>query len=112
MSFAGAFSDILGRYGQTVTLYRDGVLLGTGLALVQPVLGDEQQFVPSELGVWENGKFLCMGEAGLPFAPATGETVLECGGVSYDVRNCKAVMAGTERVYWRAVLTVREGVTA
>ena len=112
MSFARAFSGILERYGQEVTLYRDGTLLGTGLALVQPVLGDERQFIPSELGVWENGKFLCMGEASLPFAPAPGETVLACGGVSYDVRNCKAVMAGNELVYWRAVLTVREGGTA
>ena len=112
MSFADAFSGILAQYGQTVTLYRDGVLLGSGLALVQPIAGEERQFVPSELGVWEDGKYLCMGEASLPFAPAPGETVLVCGEDSYDVRSCKAVLAGPERVYWRAILTVREGVMA
>ena len=39
MSFAGSFQAIAARYGQTVTLWRDGEIVGTGRAVLRPLLG-------------------------------------------------------------------------
>ena len=36
MSFAGSFQAIAARYGQTVTLWRDGEIVGTGRAVLRP----------------------------------------------------------------------------
>ena len=38
MSFAGSFQAIAARYGQTVTLWRDGEIVGTGRAVLRPLL--------------------------------------------------------------------------
>lgn len=108
MSFAGAFRAIVGQYGQKVTLERNGVVLGRGLAVLRPVTDRNRQFVPTDLGLQRQEQMLCMGEAGLPFAPAPGETVLRQGENAYDVVNVRPVMAGEERIYWRAILVRRE----
>lgn len=108
MSFGGAFSAIARRYGRQVGLERDGVPLGEGLALVQPLVGRERQFLPTDLGVHRREFFLCLGERGLPFSPEAGDTVLTQGVVRYDVVNVREVLVGADRVYWRAVLARRE----
>ena len=51
MSFAGSFQAIAARYGQTVTLWRDGEIVGTGRAELRPLLGEARQFVPTDLGL-------------------------------------------------------------
>ena len=51
MSFAGAFRAIAARYGQEVSLYRDGKLLGEGRAVLRPILDKERQYLPTDLGV-------------------------------------------------------------
>lgn len=108
MTFGGAFSAIARRYGRPVALERDGTALGEGLALLQPLTDRERQFLPTELGVRRREYFLCLGEEGLPFSPEPGETVLTQGTERYDVVNARAVLAGAQRVYWRAVLARRE----
>lgn len=108
MSFAGAFRAIADRYGQEVSLYRDGNLLGTGRAVLRPILDRERQFLPTDLGVRRQEQMLCLGEDTLPFAPAPGETVLRQGEDAYDVVNVRPVQAGDQVIYWRAVLTRRD----
>ncbi len=108
MSFAGAFRAIAARYGQEVALYRDGTLLGTGRAVLRPILDRERQYLPTDLGVRRQEQMLCLGEDTLPFAPARGETVLRQGEDAYDVENVRPVQAGDQVIYWRAVLTRRD----
>ncbi len=90
MSFAGAFRAIAARYGQEVSLYRDGKLLGEGRAVLRPILDRERQFLPSDLGMRRQEQMLCLGED------------------AYDVENVRPVQAGDQVIYWRAVLTRRD----
>lgn len=108
MSFAGALGQIVGRYGDTVRLYRDGELLGEGRAVLRPFLEKKEQFTPTRLGVRRVERVLCLGEGALPFSPQPGETVVRQGEDAYDVVNVRAVMAGQELIYWRAVLVRRD----
>ena len=48
MSFADSFQAIAARYGQTVTLWRDGENVGMGRAVLRPLLGEARQFVPTD----------------------------------------------------------------
>ena len=105
MSFAGSFQAIAARYGQTVTLWRDGENVGTGRAL----LGEARQFVPTDLGLRRQEMVLCLAEASLPLEEQPGNWVLQQGERFYGVRNVSAVEAGRERIYWRAVLVRQEG---
>ena len=95
MSFAGSFQAIAARYGQTVTLWRDGENVGMGRAVLRPLLGEARQFVPTDLGLRRQEMVLCLAEASLP--------------LFYGVRNVSTVEAGRERIYWRAVLVRQEG---
>lgn len=108
MSFGGSFDAIVKRYGRAVSVERDGIVLGTGRALLQPMLDQEAQFLPSELGVGRDERTLCLGERSLPLDPAPGETLLRQGDEVFVVVNARAVDVGTQRVYWRAVLKRRE----
>ncbi len=108
MSFGGAFTGIARRYGRRVNLERDGTALGDGLALIQPMVDRERQFLPTDLGVGRREFFLCLGERGLPFSPEQGETILSQGDERFDVVNVREILVGEERVYWRAVLARRE----
>lgn len=60
MSFAGSFQAIAARYGQTVTLWRDGEIVGTGRAVLRPLLGEARQFVPTDLGLRRQEMVLCL----------------------------------------------------
>lgn len=107
MSFAGAFSAIAARYGQVVSVEKDGTVLGTGRAVLRPVLDRQRQFLPTDLGLDCQEETLCLGEAGLPFTGQAGAWVVRRGETAYDVVNLRAVTAGEETVYWRAVLRRR-----
>lgn len=102
--FSGSFDAIVRRYGRTVCVERDGAVLGTGYALLQPMLDQEAQFLPSPLGLGREEQTLCLAERTLPLDPAPGECVLRQGEDAFLVVNARAVEVGTERVYWRAVL--------
>ena len=91
-----------------VTRYFGGTLLGTGRAVLRPILDRERQYLPTDLGARRQEQMLCLGEDTLPFAPARGETVLRQGEDAYDVENVRPVQAGDQVIYWRAVLTRRD----
>lgn len=99
MSFAGVFDAIAARYGQVVTVAKDGVTLGSGRAVLRPMLDRKPQFVPTDLG---------LAQAELPFSEAAGVWTVTQGKTVYAVVNLRPVRAGEERIYWRAVLRRRE----
>lgn len=109
MSYVGVFGILAAAYGQGVDLYRNGALLGSGRAILRPILDRDRQFVPTDLGTDRREKVLCMAEAALPFGPEAGETVVRQGEDAYDVVNVRPVRVGEELVYWRAILTRRDG---
>ena len=86
MSFAGSFQAIAARYGQTVTLWRDGEIVGTGRAVLRPLLGEARQFVPTDLGLRRQEMVLCLAEASLPLEEQPGDWVLQQGERFYGVR--------------------------
>lgn len=108
MSFAGVFDAIAARYGQVVTVAKDGVTLGSGRAVLRPVLDRKPQFVPTDLGLARVEETLCLGQAELPFSEAAGVWTVTQGETVYTVVNLRPVRAGEERIYWRVVLRRRE----
>lgn len=109
MSFAAVFRTVAAQYGQMAEVQRDGELLGSGLVILRPLLDKTRQFVPTDLGVDRVETVLCLGEASLPFAPQPGETVLVVEEERWDVYNVRPVTGGQELIYWRAILTRRDG---
>ena len=101
MSFGDSFAAIVKRYGKTVCVERDGVVLGTGRALLQPMPDQERQFLPSDLGLGRE-------ERSLPLEPGPGEWVLRQGSDAFDILRVQAVEVGSQRVYWRLILTRRD----
>ena len=106
-TFAGYVRTVLAKYGVAVSLWKDGVCLGEGLAVLRPVLDQELQWVPTERGVSRQEKGLCLAEAGLPFAEE-GPLILRQGTRQYDVWNARRVSAGEETICWQAALRRRE----
>jgi hypothetical protein len=99
---------IIREFGETVTLARDGNVLGRGRAILRPVLTEETQFVPTRLGVRRVERVLCLGEAGLPFPEDPDGVILTRGAERYDVGNVRLVTVGREAAYWRAALVRRD----
>ena len=114
MSFAGVFDAIAARYGQVVTVAKDGVTLGSGRAVLRPMLDRKPQFVPTDLGLArvEEMRAILDGrdrrQVGLPFSEEAGVWTVTQGKTVYAVVNLRPVRAGEERIYWRAVLRRRE----
>ena len=108
MSYAEIVARLVRDFGETVSLERDGAVLGEGKAIFRPILEERDQFVPTRLGVRREERVLCLGDASLPFDGENGHTVLRRGPEAYDVRNLRQVTVGREPVYWRAVLELRE----
>ena len=102
MSFAGVFDAIAARYGQVVTVAKDGVTLGSGRAVLRPMLDRKSQFVPTDLGLARVEETLCLGQVGLPFSEEAGVWTVTQGETVYAVVNLRPVRAGEERIYWRA----------
>ena len=75
------FEDVLARFGQEVTLLRDGAELGRGLALIQDERDAARQFAPTDRGIRRAERALCLASLTVPFDPAAGETVLVAGPV-------------------------------
>jgi hypothetical protein len=104
MSYAESFLAVAFRHGQTVSIERNGEVLGTGLALLRPIFDRRGQFLPTDLGLERREQVLCMAQAGLPLEPAPGRTLVRCEEGVYRVVNVRRVTAGLELVYWRAIL--------
>ena len=108
MSYAAVVARLIRDYGETVSLERDGVFLGEGLAILRPLLGREEQFLPSPLGVRREEGMLCLAETGLPFPAEPDRTVLRTEDAAYETVNVRPVTAGREILYRRAVLRRRD----
>lgn len=106
-TFGGYVRTVLAKYGVAVSLWKDGVCLGEGRAVVRPVLDQEWQWVPTERGVSRQEKGLCLAETALPF-DTEGPLVLQQGARRYDVENARALKAGEETICWQAALRRRE----
>ncbi len=94
------WSEIVDRFGNDVTLYKDGV--GVSLrALIQPVLtqGKEQE-VHSVLGLGRQERFRYMGP---PEHPLDLDTVVAWKGREYRVQSAHLVGEGV-CPHWRAML--------
>ena len=108
MTFAGSFVAIAARYGQTVTVYRNGETAGEGRAVLRPLHNGERQFVPTLLGGQQRDTVLCLGEGSLPLAPGPEEVVVRQGASAFDVVNARPIAAGDELICWRAILVRRD----
>ncbi|MFR4757708.1 MAG: hypothetical protein ACLT9P_06025 [Evtepia gabavorous] len=94
MSFAGSFQAIAARYGQTVTLWRDGEIVGTGRAVLRPLLGEARQFVPTDLGPAPAGNGAVPGRGKSSAGGTTGRLGFAAGERFYGVRNERRWEAG------------------
>ena len=70
-----AFEAVLARFGQEVTLLRDGTELGRGLALIQDERDAARQFAPTDRGIRRAERALCLASLTVPFDPAAGEAI-------------------------------------
>lgn len=99
---------ILNRFGQQVILYRGEEEIPLR-ALLQPVLEENKdQQMPAPLGVSRQEKLLYLGP---PDQRLDLDTLVECGGQQYRVRNARMVGRGI-CPYWWAVLCPRDEVGA
>ena len=108
MSNAAVVARLIRDFGETVRLERDGAALGTGRAILRPMLDREDQFRPSRLGIRREEEVLCLAETRLPFPAVPDRVVLRQGGTAYEVISVRTVTVGREAVYQRAVLHRRD----
>ena len=69
MIWEESFRTVVREIGQQVEVWRDGVLLGTGYAYLEPVFDREDQFPPTDLGLRRRETQVCYGQATLPLDP-------------------------------------------
>ena len=108
MSYAAVVARLIRDFGETVRLERDGAALGTGRAILRPLLDREDQFRPSRLGVRREEMVLCLAETGLSFPAVPDRVVLRQGGTAFEVVSVRTVTVGREAVYQRAGLHRRD----
>ena len=102
------FDAIAARYGQVVTVAKDGVTLGSGRAVLRPVLDRKPQFVPTDLGLARVEETLCLGQVGLPLLGGGGSLDGDPGGDGVCRGKPPPGAGGGGGIYWRAVLRRRE----
>lgn len=107
MNYSDYFRAIVRQTGQQVEVWREGVLLGTGYARIEPAFDREDQFQPTDLGLRRKETQICYGEPDLPLAPAPGETLVKAGGDTYRVLSSRPMKEGPRRVFWRTWLEWR-----
>ena len=105
------WSRILSRYGQTVTLYRQGQEEGTQCrAFLQPALEQGQEFfqsLPTPLGLVRQDRWICLGGPEMDL-DTLGDGYIAWSGETFTVRSAQPVYLGDELVYWWGLLAVRE----
>lgn len=102
----GAFSRILARYGQDVTIYTQDAPRGIRTrAFFQPQRdkGTEQS-VPTPLGWVKQDRFLYLGPADIPLDDACKVKV---GEEVYQARSVQPIYVGERLTHWWAVFTRR-----
>lgn len=105
----GILQGLLDRYGQRVTVLRNGEkTTALGRAFLQPILDrreDWKQRRPSPLGLTRRDRFLYLGEPDLPLG--MGDKVT-CLGVDYEVQAAQPIRVGETLSHWWAVLRIRD----
>ena len=103
--------QILSRYGQTVTLYRQGQEEGTVCrAFLQPVQEKRSDFFqrqPTPLGLVRQDRWICLGGPDMAL-DELGGGYIAWGDHTFTVRSAQPVYLGDELVYWWGLLAVRE----
>lgn len=77
--------------------------------MVQPLFEREQQWLPSPLGRTRQDRFLCLASPELDLNGLGTENYVEWDSTAYDVSTVQSVELGEKRLYWWAVLRVRDG---
>ena len=107
----GRWERILSRYGQTVTLYRQGQEEGTVCrAILQPVREKRSDFFqrqPARLGLVRQERWICLGGPDMAL-DELGGGYIAWGEQTFTVRSAQPVYLGDELVYWWGLLAVRE----
>ena len=102
----GAFSRILARYGQDVTVYTQAQPQGIVVrAFFQPMRDKgTQQTVPSPLGLVMQDRFLCLGP---PEARLDDACRVNVRGDLFRAQAVQPVYVGDQLTHWWAVFTRR-----
>lgn len=104
MSRARSLNRILERYGQTVDLYLAGRKEGlTVKAFLQPIREQKPQYLPTEVGIRRQDRFLYLGLPEVPLSARDG-TWLNWNGQRYEVETAHAICVGDAVSHWWAVL--------
>lgn len=104
-----AFSDILARYGQQVTVYRSGEAQGTVCrAFLQPILERQgRQDVPTALGTICRGRWLYLGDPLIPL-DRLEDGCVQWKGQRFEVVRVQPIYVGETLSHWWAVLKLRD----
>lgn len=107
----GRWQQILSRYGQNITLYRQDGEEGTVCrAFLQPVMEQGANFfqqLPTPLGLVRQDRWICLGGPDMAL-DRLGNGYIAWGGETFTVRSAQPVYLGDELVYWWGLLAVRE----
>ena len=105
------WKQILSRYGQNITLYRQDGEEGTVCrAFLQPVMEQSADFfqqLPTPLGLVRRDRWICLGGPDMAL-DQLGDGYIAWGGETFTVRSAQPVYLGDELVYWWGLLAVRE----
>ena len=107
----GAWSRILEKYGQNVTVYRENAETGTACrAFLQPALerrGEGYQTLPTPLGLVRQDQWIYLGDPKVSL-DGLGEGYVAWGEKKFDLRAAQPVYLGEELAYWWGLLVVRD----
>lgn len=107
----GQWKQILSRYGQNITLYRQDGEEGTVCrAFLQPVMEQNADFfqqLPTPLGLVRRDRWICLGGPEMAL-DQLGDGYIAWGGETFTVRSAQPVYLAEELVYWWGLLAVRE----
>lgn len=107
----GAWSRILEKYGQSVTVWSQGQEEGTPCrAFLQPALerrGEGYQTLPTPLGLVRQDQWIYLGGPEVSLE-GLGDGYIAWGERKFSVRAAQPIHLGEELAYWWALLTVRD----
>lgn len=101
------FDAVLRKYGRPGAVYRGGEAQ-IGPVFLQPLFEKDGQWSPTPLGRKRNDRFLLLADPELGLDGLGPDDYMELDGTAYDVETVQSVELGGKRLYWWAVVTVRE----
>lgn len=107
----GAWNRILQRYGQRVTVHREGEQEGTACrAFLQPQLecrGEDYQSLPTPLGLVRQDRWIYLGEPQVSL-DGLGDGYVEWDGRKFSIRGAQPIYIAGTLAYWWALLVLRD----